>query len=142
MQGINIFSGESGLGGALTNPTELTRRKGGISISYPVRYGGREYPDAESAYHALNTEDVLGNDRLMVDLIEAKFRQHEKLWKEVAARGGSVFLAECSHFTNARNAGGGWEGQGLASRFIRNLVQGYDRLSAPHASEGGQALLF
>ena len=142
MQGINIFSGEAGLGGALTNPTELTRRKGGISKSYPVRYNGREFPDAESAYHALKTEDATANDRLMVDLIEAKFRQHEELWQEVASRGGSTFLAMCSHFTNARSDGGGWEGQGLQSRFIRNLVQGYDRLSAAHASEGGQALLF
>jgi hypothetical protein len=141
-KGINIFSGEPGLGGALTNPTELARRKGGIAQAYGVRFAGRDWPDAETAYHALKTADFAHNDALMVDLIEAKFRQHATLHAEVRARGGREFLASCSHFTNSRSDAGGWEGQGLDSRFIRNLVQGYERLSAPHASEGGQGLLF
>jgi hypothetical protein len=142
MQAINIFSGEPGLGGALTNPTELARRKGMIDCSYAVRYRGRDWPDAETAYHALKTESAADNDATMVDLIEAKFRQHPSLADEVRARGGREFLLSCSHFTNSKSDAGGWEGQGVNSRFIRNLLAGFDRLDAPHASEGGQALLF
>jgi hypothetical protein len=142
MQGINIFSGEPGLGGALTNPTEISRRKGSIAQSYAVRYRRREWPDVESAYHALGCEDAAQNDGLMVDLLEARFRQHPDLTAAVQAAGGEDFLLLCTHYTNARSDSGGWEGAGRDSRFIRNLVAAYRRLQGAHASEEGQGQLF
>ena len=142
LQGINIFSGEAGLGGALTNPTELARRKGSITQAYPVLYKGRHWPDVEAAYHGLCTQVTADNDALMAELIEAKFRQHPLLWREVRERGGRDFLVLCSHHTNSRSDDRAWEGDGLRCRFIRNLVAGFDRLDRPYATEEGQGLLF
>jgi hypothetical protein len=51
--GINIYSGEEGAGGGLTNPTELSYAKGHIKHHYPVDLLGRTFPDAEAAYQAL-----------------------------------------------------------------------------------------
>ncbi len=52
MQGINISSNMRGLGGGLTNPTVLAKRKGNIAADYPVMFRGTQYPDAEAAFHA------------------------------------------------------------------------------------------
>lgn len=139
MQGTNIFSGEKGLGGALTNPTELARRKGSIQEYYPVRFQGKRYPDVETAYHALQQSDGAANDRLMVELIAAKFQQHPSLREEVRARGGRGFLEACRHWTQARSASAqSWEGEGLQSRFIRNLVAGYELAESGWITEGQQ----
>lgn len=141
---INIFSGAGGLGGALTNPTELARRKGCITQAYPVLFSGRLWPDVETAYHVLaqHTEDVAERDSLMVELIAAKFRQHLQLLADVTDNGGVRWLQACSHFTSARTARAqSWEGAGMASRFIRNLVSGFERAQEP-ATEQGQGTLF
>ncbi len=141
---MNIFSGEQGLGAALTNPTELARAKGGIACGYPVRIAGRLFPDAESAYQFHKTDDPADNDVLMARVIAAKFRQHPELLEAVRTRGGASWLGSCSHLTGARTpAAQSWEGRGPASRFIRNLVQGY-RLaeSDEDISVSGQSALF
>jgi len=141
---VNIFSGAMGLGGALTNPTELARRKGCITQAYPVQFKGRLWPEVEIAYHVLakHTEDVAERDELMVELIAAKFRQHATLLQQVTDNGGVEWLSRCSHFTNARTARAqSWEGAGMASRFIRNLVAGFQRVQEP-ATEQGQGTLF
>jgi hypothetical protein len=141
---LNIFSGAEGLGGALTNPTELARRKGCIAQAYSVLFGGRLWPDVETAYHILaqHTEDVAERDALMVELIAAKFRQHDELSREVTSNGGAEWLQACSHFTSARTARAqSWEGAGMQSRFIRNLVAGFER-SKCAPTEQGQGTLF
>jgi hypothetical protein len=143
MEGINIFSGEEGLGGALTNPTVLAKRKGCIKKGYPIRYHNREYPDVELAYHVLGDADPVANDVLMVNLIALKFIQHPDLAQEVADKGGAEFLEACSHFTKARSDGSqAWEGQGMASRFIRNLVAGYEKSLTGEVLYNGQSSLF
>ncbi len=141
---LNIFSGAMGLAGALTNPTELARRKGCIDKAYSIRFKGREWVDVETAYHVLAqldpTED--GRDRLMLELIATKFRQYPDLLSAVEAHGGRDWLMTCTHFTQARSERAqSWEGAGLESRFIRNLVAGYDMVHAP-AVELGQQTLF
>lgn len=140
---INIFSGEPGLGAALTNPTELARSKGALTRAYRVTYAGQLHGDAEAAYHLHKRGDAVADDRMMAEVIAAKFRQHPALAEEVRARGGADWLASCSHFTGARSPGAqSWEGVGLSSRFIRNLVEGYRRFEAGDTAEQDQASLF
>jgi hypothetical protein len=123
----NIWSGASGLPGALTNMSERAKEKGGIKHSYPVKVNGVTYPDAEAAYQALKAhgeEDY--NDGLMIDLIALKFTQNPILFDRVTKNGGKAWLEKCSHFTNAKTERAqSWEGQGNDSRFIRNLIHGY-----------------
>lgn len=140
---INIFSGERGLGGALTNPTEMAKHKGCIQKSYPVFFAGLRWPDVETAYKSLKGESREKNDELMVELIAAKFRQHTRLRDTVAAAGGVPWLSRCSHLTGARSPGAkSWEGTGLESRFIRNLVKGYEEAFQEDRTERGQGQLF
>jgi hypothetical protein len=124
---LNIFSGGHGLGAALTNPTELAFRKGAISARYPVLFRGVRYPDVESAYHQLKVANALENDDTMISLIACKFRQHPALSVEVVRQGGAAWLATCSHLTGAKSPSAmSWEGHGRESRFIRNLVAGFE----------------
>jgi hypothetical protein len=129
--GINVFSGETGLGAALTNPTSYARHKGGIDRDYEIVYGNHRYKDVETAYLRLadpSHSAVDENDDLMAELIASKFEQHPDLAESVRHRGGASWLARCSHFTGAKSAEfQEWEGAGRASRFIRNLVRGYER---------------
>ena len=145
--GINIFSGEKGLGGALTNPTELARKKGSITEAYPVVFAGKRWSDVESAYHILGakTASPAARDRLMAELIAAKFAQHPALAGAVEARGGAAFILRCTHWTGAKSEGArAWEGAGPDSRFIRNLAAGWALVEgrSGQLSEQNQALLF
>jgi len=128
---FNIFSGSTdgnGLAAALTNPTTLSRRKGTIQQDYPVAYANVGWPDAEKAYLSLAIGVVSVDDDLMVDIIVAKLRQHPRLGEAVKRRGGVGFLERCEHFTGARSESfRAWEGFGRESRFIRNLIAGYER---------------
>lgn len=127
--GINIFSGASGLGAALTNPTEKGVAKGMLKHSYPVTFKGKRYADAEAAYQAYKRvgEDDF-NDRLMEEVLCAKFAQHVRLAKAVAERGGEDFIFACSHKTAAKTEQAkSWEGEGMQSRFLRNLRAGWLR---------------
>jgi hypothetical protein len=140
---INIFSGATGLGGALTNPTELARRKGCVDKAYSIRFKGRDWVDVETAYHVLAQVDPTeeARDALMVELIAAKFRQHPELLQAVEAQGGSAWLCQCTHFTQARSERAqSWEGAGMESRFIRNLVAGFDRVHLAPVELGQQTL--
>ena len=140
---LNIFSGGApALAAALTNPTELARHKGAIARAYPVVFNGRRFPDAEAAYQGCKAL-AADRDAMMVEIIAAKFRQHPELAAEVAARGGAPWLAACSHFTQARSpAAQSWEGAGLASRFIRNLVAGFAQHQAGVDTALGQSSMF
>lgn len=135
--GINIWSGAKGLGGALTNMSELAKKKGGIKHSYPVRVNGVQYPDSEAAYQALKRPgDAAYNDGLMIDIICLKFQQNLKLKNLVTERGGVSWLGRCSHFTGAKSERfQAWEGQGVSSRFIRNLIHGYQKSLSGEAPE-------
>lgn len=143
LQGINIFSGSSDpLGAALTNPTELARKKGAIKLRYPLAFAGRSWPDVEAAYLAMAGCDETANDQLMGEMIAAKLRQHPALLEAIDARGGMPFLLASRHWTAARTSGfQAWEGDGLASRFIRNLVTGYTMAQQPVVAEQGQFVL-
>lgn len=140
---INIFSGAPGLGGALTNPTELSRSKGCIQQAYPVLFDGVQFKDAEAAYHAHKSVDAASNDALMALLIAQKFRQHPALAQAVARRGGATWLAACDHLTGARTERAqSWEGHGTESRFIRNLVAGYLQFEKGEFQRPAQSSLF
>lgn len=135
--GINIASGEKGLGGGLTNMTELAFQKGMINHHYPVNINGFNYSDAEQAYQSMKipgNEEY--NDGLMIDVIALKLCQHAKLKKAIALKGGVEWLSRCSHFTGAKRARAqSWEGQGRDSRFIRNLIAGYEKAVNGKGSE-------
>jgi len=124
---VNIWSGASGLAGALTNMSERAREKGCIKNPYPVKVNGVTYPDSEAAYQTMKVqgeEDY--NDCLMIDLIALKFVQHPILFERTTRNGGVAWLEKCSHFTQAKSERAqSWEGQGRGSRFIRNLIHGY-----------------
>jgi hypothetical protein len=123
---VNIYSGEGGLGSALTNPTELARKKGVLHKKYPVRFRGKFYLDAEAAYQKRKTGHRYMDDLLMKEIICAKFMQHSYLFGEVCQRGGVAFLEKCDHLLpNHRVAKDLWQGRGMNSRFIRNLVGGF-----------------
>lgn len=125
--GINIWSGATGLAGALTNMTERAKEKGKIKHSYPVSLIGRKFEDAEQAYQLLKRPlDEDYNDGLMVDIIAAKLLQHQKLLTLTTNRGGVAWLERCSHMVKARSVrAASWEGYGRESRFMRNLIAGY-----------------
>ena len=130
---INIFSGEPGLGGALTNPNELAFSKGCIKQHYPVYFQGTRYADVERAYEVLGETavDATARGELLIALIAAKFAQYPALAQEVRLRGGEAWLARCSHYTRARTPGAkAWEGQGIRSAFIRALIAGYLKAEA------------
>jgi hypothetical protein len=129
--GWNIYSrspdGE-GLAAALTNPTLLSKRHGRINEDYPINFRGKVYKDVESAYLKLAPaeESNEGRDRLMIELIRLKFETYPWLYFAVLAQGGVPFLETCAHYTRARTESiQSWEGLGLKSRFIRNLIEAY-----------------
>lgn len=128
--GINIFSGEKGLGGALTNPTEIAYRKRAIIHQYPVVVRGVNFISAEAAYQNMKIPgDTEFNDMLMVKIIHIKLKTHPKLFDEIKRLGGTEFLKSCTHYTYAKShSARSWEGSGMESRFIRNLVCAYEML--------------
>lgn len=123
---MNIWSGAGGLASALTNPTEFAKKKGKLKNSYPVRFDGAVYDDAERAYQKLKIGIDSEDDKLMARIISAKLQQHRRLYDEITQKGGETFLETCSHFTGAQTERfRSWEGVGTKSRFIRNLIAGY-----------------
>ncbi len=132
--GMNIFTGnrtDGGLGAALTNPTELSQRKGSIARAYPVVFQGRTYPDAETCFQTLKASRKSGPvsdaDLALLSVIMAhKLLQHPDLYDAIAQRGGVEWLQRCWHQTGAKTAAyQWWEGEGLRSPMIRCLVKGY-----------------
>jgi hypothetical protein len=131
-EGVNIYSGSkelNGLAASLTNPTELSYKKGNIKKHYPVEFRGRKYRDAEAAFwkHAkgLNFEKQL---ELCTEIITAKLTQYPELVKAIDRQGGKAWLEKCCHFTGARSeVFRRWEGEGRNSAFIRCLIDAYER---------------
>lgn len=136
MRGINIFSGTKGLGGALTNPTELAFSKGSIQQHYPIVYQGKEYLDVESCYLKHKTEHFDENNHLMIKLIATKLTMHTRLFFEIQKNGGVDWLEQCSHKTNAKTASfQSWEGIGRESRFVTNLIHAYILVTQNYVSQ-------
>lgn len=127
----NISSNSTELNGlcaALTNPTEISLRKGHIYCHYPVTYGDYIYEDAESAYqgekkHSETSMTFLALQDLMTDIITAKLQQHPRLRATISHLGGTAWLETCSHIVNR----GRWEGIGPSSPFISCLIAAYAR---------------
>lgn len=124
MQPINIWSGSNvPLGAALTNPTELSFRKGKIKYHYPVEFRGQLFPDAEAAYQHHKTGDLEEDMAVMTKIIVAKLQQHPKLFNAIAQNGGVKWLERCSHQVGVK--GSRWEGVGRNSNFIYCLIRAY-----------------
>jgi len=123
---VNISSRSSEpLLAALTNPTELAKRKGNLRHSYPVvDTTGKRWPDSEAAYKAFKTGDTPRDERVMVRIIAAKLEQHPELVAGIVARGGVAYLERCDHLVGVR--GSRWEGRGRESRFIRCLIAAFE----------------
>jgi len=129
---INIYSGTKGLGGALTNPTELSQRKGSIKHKYPVELRGIWYADAEEAYQDLKSPnfDFDKDRRTMVEILTAKLHQHPQLKDAIADRGGLAWLRRCRHVVRHRDGEPDrWEGEGLRSPFVRCLYEAYAKFA-------------
>ena len=123
---MNISSRSSDpLLAALTNPTELARRKGNVPRAYPlVDKTGRVWRDAEAAYQAYKTGDTPRDERVMARIIALKLKQHPTLVEGITARGGVAYLERCNHLVGVK--GSRWEGRGRESRFIRCLIAAFE----------------
>jgi energy-coupling factor transporter ATP-binding protein EcfA2 len=131
---IDISSNAKGLGGGLTNPTELAKSKGNIVNSYPVEFNGMVYKDAEAAYQA-NKKNYKAQGQgpgttydLMVQIITAKFRQHPRLLKATTDAGGSEFILNAIHQPTQQNTI--WETNG-GNYFILALNEAYLNAMTP-----------
>lgn len=124
--GINIWSGQKGLGGALTNPTTLSFRKGIIKHQYPVVFWDVEYADAEAAYKYHKTGFLAQDMVIMTKIIKAKLEQHPKLAEAITKNGGALWLEQCRHIVGLK--GSRWEGIGRQSNFIVCLINAYEAL--------------
>lgn len=128
---MNISSNEKGLGGALTNPSELAYLKGNVVNHYPVKFRGVVYADAEKAYQETKRMSKMMTfeelQSLMVEIIVAKLIQNPRLIEAVAKRGGSEFLKKCSHVVGHRISR--WEGVGSQSAFIKCLTLAYQKVT-------------
>lgn len=123
--GDNISSNSKGLAAALTNPTELAKRKGNLTQSYPIDYKGKSYPDIESAYQA-NKAPYLKTKTtgvLMTDLITNKLQTYPQLVKGIKDKGGMNYLEKSTHKITGDNY---WEtGEGKSDGFMTALKQAY-----------------
>lgn len=127
---FNISSNEKGLGGALTNPSELAFLKGNVVNHYPVKFRGVVYADAENAYQETKNVSKMMSfvelQELMIEIIVQKFIQHPRLIEAVTKRGGSEWLMTCSHIVGRMSR---WEGNGMQSAFIRCLTLAYKKVA-------------
>jgi hypothetical protein len=142
---VEISSNSKGLAGALTNPTEIAKRKGNIDKSYPITYGGTLYKDVEEAYQRLKDKtearkkpkkEDSRNYRLMVDLITAKLNQFPELVDQIKEKGGSEWILNAVH--QPTNKGTVWETEGQ-NWFIEALN---DAFSGIKPKDPAQTALF
>lgn len=129
---INIYSGTRGLGGALTNPTRLSLKKGSIKHEYPLELRGIWYADAEEAYQDLKVGDFETDKQTMVEILTAKLHQHPNLKDAIADRGGLAWLRRCRHIVRRGGEPGRWEGEGLRSPFVNCLYLAYAKFAPLH----------
>ncbi|MGL5034280.1 MAG: hypothetical protein ACRC6M_10835 [Microcystaceae cyanobacterium] len=126
---INIWSGckdLNGLGAALTNPTELAKRKGILKGHYPVNFKGSIFADSEAAYKFYKTGILADDMAVMIEIIKAKLQQHPRLTAAIARHGGVEWLEACSHIVGVKRSR--WEGTGKSSNFIVCLIKAYESL--------------
>ena len=121
----NIWSGANDpLLAALTNPTELAKKKGKLKYSYPVTdKSGKIWKDAESAYKAFKTGDLGKDMNIMTRIIAAKLQQYPQLVEAIDRRGGMNWILSCSHVIGVKNSR--WEGICTNSNFICCLVNAW-----------------
>lgn len=127
INGVEISSNAKGLAAALTNPTELAKRKGNLTQSYPIEFRGKTYSDAEAAYQALKntaTKDEGPNStyNLMVDILKAKLEQYPRLLEGIKNQGGSEWVLKSTHQPTKQNSV--WE-TGGKNWFIKALNEAY-----------------
>jgi hypothetical protein len=141
---VEISSNSTGLAAALTNPTELAKKKGNLTESYPINYNGKTYVDVEAAYQELKnkseaqtkpTKEDSGNYKLMVELLEAKLTQHPRLVRDILNEGGTEFLLNATHQPTTKNTV--WE-TGGQNWFMSALIDAYDTQSAAESTETRQ----
>ncbi len=135
----NIYSGstdEKGLCAALTNPTIRSRRVGTITRDYPLTVNGITYPDLETYYQKFSVRNQTAeNDQMMIRILVIKFTAYPFLADAITRRGGVRWLETCQHDCRAKTARfQAWQGIGRESRFIRNLIGGYEKYMAGIAS--------
>lgn len=126
----NISSNSTGLFAALTNPTDLAKKKGNLVNDYPVTFRGKRFIDAETAYQETKRNSTWMTKQELVDLLTEvdvqKFLQNPRLLEEIAKRGGVDFLKSCSHHLYRD---GFWTGDGLNSPTVAVLVAAYIRVT-------------
>lgn len=150
VKGIEIGSNTRGLGAALTNPTELAKKKGNIKNSYPVYFTwlnkdyeaqDANFEDVEQAYQKLKDPDeaktqpsreTSKNYKLMVDLITAKLEQYPILVQEITKQGGSPWILASTHQPTTKNTV--WE-TGGKNWFILALNDAYVSVAKVDTSE-------
>jgi len=123
---VNIWSGSKELNGfaaALTNPTELAKRKGNLINSYPVKFRNRTFIDAESAYKFYKTGNLVDDMKVMTEIITAKLQQYPRLKAKIKDLGGILWLENCHHIIGIKRSR--WEGYGRNSNFIICLINAY-----------------
>lgn len=122
---INIWSGSKqmkGLGAALTNPTELSFKKGNIKNHYPISFRGVQFVDAEAAYQQFKTGNLEEDKKLMTQIIAIKFIEYPRLFEKIRDNGGVAWLEKCAHLVVRNQC---WEGVGRKSNFICCLIDAY-----------------
>lgn len=128
---VEISSDAKGLAAALTNPTELAKKKGNLKNSYPITYNGKTYVDVEAAYQELKDKSEAKtkpsrqeskNYELMVNLIATKFEAYPSLVEAIIKEGGSKWLSNATHQPTKKNTV--WE-TGGENWFIAALVDAY-----------------
>lgn len=127
----NIWSGSRTLAW-LTAPTELALRKGNMKKSYPIRYQGNLYNDAETLYQSLkrrNFEQLTLEQlfELMITVLVLRFQTYPKQLEMLLDLGGIEFLVNCSHHVNGKQPN--WEGNGRDSGYVRCLIRAVERMA-------------
>ena len=133
---VHISSNTKGLGGALTNPTELSKKKGNIEQDYSITYKDKDYISVEAAYQANKVDETKtkpnksesANYNLMVELITEKLRTYPKLVNTITKLGGLEYLAKAVHQPTKQNTV--WE-TGGKDWFIDALKEAYTAANLP-----------
>ncbi len=137
---VHISSDAKGLGGALTNPTELSKKKGNIEQDYSITYKEKDYISVEAAYQANKVDETKtkpnksesANYNLMVELITEKLHTYPKLVRAITKLGGLMYLAKAVHQPTKQNTV--WE-TGGKNWFIDALKEAYTAANLPDSTK-------
>lgn len=139
--GVNIWSGAGGGFAALTNPTARAKEKGNLFRDYPLDFRGKQYKDAEAAYHG-NTKGLTFEEAQEVCflIVVAKLTQYPDLVDLITRAGGVAWLEACSHYTNAAtDRFQRWEGKGRESAYLRALIRAFEAVTTGEIPYTGPA---